>query len=81
MLTKILLAGKKYALTLATSYTLLLVIISFISLDDIEEINVDEGDKILHFIAYFILPILWFIVYVEKVKWHKLKLIFRNGKL
>lgn len=75
MLTKILLVLRRFALLISISYTILLVLVSFISLDDFAEIEVDKGDKIFHFLVYFILVVLWYIALIEKVTWSKSKQI------
>lgn len=75
MLTKILLVLRRFALLISISYTILLVLVSFISLDDFTEIEVDKGDKIFHFLVYFILVVLWYIALIEKVTWSKSKQI------
>ena len=76
MLIKTLLVLKKYALLISICYTILLVIASFISLDDIPEIDVDQGDKVFHLLVYFLLVILWYVTLIEKVNWNKGKQIF-----
>ena len=75
MLTKILLVLRHFALLISISYTILLVLVSFISLDDFAEIEVDKGDKIFHFLVYFMLVVLWYIALIEKVTWSKSKQI------
>lgn len=75
MLTKILLVLRRFALLISISYTILLVLVSFISLDDFAEIEVDKGDKIFHFLVYFMLVVLWYIALIEKVTWSKSKQI------
>lgn len=76
MLIKTLLVLKPYALLISICYTILLVIASFISLDDIPEIDVDQGDKVFHLLVYFLLVILWYVALFEKVNWNKSKQIF-----
>ena len=76
MLIKTLLVLKPYALLISICYTVLLVIASFISLDDIPEIDVDQGDKVFHLLVYFILVILWYVAIFVKVNWNKSKKIF-----
>ena len=60
MTTKPLLVGKNFALSIALIYSLLLAGASLINLDGIPKIDVEQGDKILHSIAYCVLLWLWF---------------------
>lgn len=75
MLIKILSGLKRYALLITIFYTILLIVASFISLDDLTEIKIEKGDKVFHFLVYFILVIIWYISLVEKLIWSKNKLI------
>lgn len=60
MHTKNLSAVEKLALPAAVVYTLALIVLSLITIDELPDIGTDYDDKIFHVIAYFILPILWY---------------------
>lgn len=60
MITKLLLLVKKYALTLLVTYLLTILVLSFISLGDVEIVDEDLDDKIFHAIAYFVMTMLYY---------------------
>lgn len=66
---------KKLALTAAIIYSAVLAFMSFIKLNNVPDIGVDFGDKIFHFLAYFILTFLWFSAFFYNFKLKKTKAI------
>lgn len=64
MITKHLLVVKKLLLLSAVFYTIILIVLSLININNIPDLGSDMDDKIYHVIAYFILSILW-ITYVK----------------
>lgn len=76
MLIKNLLAHKKTALLVSLIYTLLLLIVCLISLEELPEEAVKKGDKIFHFLAYSLLTWLWFNTFSNYLKLNTFKLIF-----
>ena len=53
---------KKHALILSISYSMVLLIVCLarLDLDQVRELTPTYADKIFHFLAYFVLSILWF---------------------
>ena len=70
---KILLAHKKIGFLIAITYTICLLVLSFINTDKLPEIKTDNGDKILHLLAYFLLPVFWFYALQTRVLFKKIK--------
>lgn len=68
-LIKNLLGHKKIAVSVSVLYTILLLLICLINLEGLPEKAVQEGDKILHFLAYFILTLLWYNVVSKYSDW------------
>lgn len=68
-LIKNLLGHKKIAVSVSVLYTILLLFICLINLEGLPEKAVQEGDKILHFLAYFILTLLWYNVVSKYFNW------------
>ncbi|WP_411894295.1 VanZ family protein [Winogradskyella sp. A2] len=52
---------------MAISYTIALIVLSLINIPDIPDLGSTFDDKILHFVAYFILAIIW-ITYVKPLQ-------------
>jgi len=76
MLIKNLLAHKKTALLISVIYTLLLLIVCLISLEELPNEAVKKGDKIFHFLAYSLLTWLWFNTLSKYFKHNTIKVIF-----
>lgn len=60
MITKLLLALKKWASPLVVLYVLALTFLSLVSLSDVPSLGFDFDDKIYHSLAYFILTLVLF---------------------
>ena len=75
MIIKPLLVLKKYALFIAITYSLILVIISLTSLKGLPELGVSFADKIYHFFAYALLTYLWFAVFLFRLTTKRIKAI------
>ncbi len=58
---------KNLLLVVAISYTIALIVLSLINIPDIPDLGSTFDDKILHFVAYFILAIIW-ITYVKPLQ-------------
>lgn len=76
MLIKNLLAHKKNALLISLIYTLLLLIVCLISLEELPEEAVKKGDKVFHFLAYILLTWLWFNTISKYFKLNTIVVIF-----
>lgn len=59
---------KKYAFKLAVFYTVILGALSLIKIPSITKTSISHSDKILHFIAYALLTLLWYIALSAKQK-------------
>ena len=59
--------AKKLLLLAAIAYTILLVMVSLIDLKGVPDLGSSFDDKIYHFLAYFVLAILW-ITYSKQLK-------------
>lgn len=70
---------KKYALFIAVIYTVALAFLSLIKLGELPDLGTSFADKIYHFIAYFVLPILWFNSFFNRLKFTKTKAIVCAG--
>ena len=67
---------KKYLLVLAVAYTLVLAIFSLVQLSGLSSVGFFsflKFDKVLHFLAYFVLSSLWFYVFYLKFNHNKIK--------
>ncbi|WP_223551434.1 VanZ family protein [Aestuariivivens sp. NBU2969] len=72
---------KKYALYIATAYSLGLAFLSLINLGELPKTPLDSGDKVFHFCAYFVLTLIWYNVFRLQVKLNKKQAITRAGLL
>lgn len=54
---------KKYAWVVALGYTIFLGIFSLVNLSGLPSLDVDDGDKILHVIAYALLMLFWYLTF------------------
>jgi VanZ family protein len=79
MIIKPLLVLKKHALFVAVLYTAILVSLSLIKLGKLPDLGTSFNDKIFHFFAYFVLPILWYFVFYHKYKIGITKAIIYSG--
>ena len=52
---------KKILLVLALLYTIALAVISLLNLNDIPTIELENGDKIAHAVAYSLLNFIWYL--------------------
>ncbi|MCF7559256.1 VanZ family protein [Sabulilitoribacter multivorans] len=59
---------KKFALIIAIFYSLVLAFVSLIKLNNLPDVGVSFGDKIFHFLAYFVLTFLWFNTFINTYK-------------
>lgn len=66
---------KKFALIAAISYSMALTFLSLMKLTNVPDIGVSFGDKIFHFLAYFVLAFLWFGAFVYNFNFGKRKAI------
>ncbi len=66
---------KKLALFAALIYSGVLIYASFIQTEYIPEVDVSFADKIFHFLAYFLLTLLWFVTCVYSFNFTKIKAI------
>ena len=55
------------------SYTLALLTVCLITLNNLPDIGVSYGDKIFHFFAYCLLTLLWVYTFTLKFKWPQKK--------
>ncbi|GAA4269121.1 VanZ family protein [Hyunsoonleella aestuarii] len=70
---------KKYALFISVFYTIALACLSLIELGELPDLGTSFGDKIFHFLAYFVLPLLWFNALFNRFKFTKTKAIVCAG--
>lgn len=75
MITRPLLVLKKFALSLAIIYTTFIGVASLSQWGKIPDIDVDSGDKYVHFLAYCIMFVLWFNAFFTNVIVSKIKSI------
>lgn len=66
---------KKLALFAAIGYSAALALVSLIKLTNVPDVGVDFGDKIFHFLAYFVLTFLWFGAFLYNFNFKKSKAI------
>ncbi|WP_405293816.1 VanZ family protein [Algibacter sp. Ld11] len=64
---------KKSAIVLAVLYTVALVTVCLISLEDMPKVDVSNGDKIFHFGAYAVFTVLWYGAFMFNFKLEKMK--------
>lgn len=62
----------KISLFLATSYTLLILLLSLVNLNEIQIIEINASDKLYHAVCYALLSFLW--IYFVKIKYHLINL-------
>ncbi len=67
---------KKYALTIALGFTILLATASLVRLNNMPDIGVSFGDKLFHFGAYVVMTLVWFNFFGIKKNIRKKKAIF-----
>lgn len=67
---------KKLIPIITIIYSLALVTVSLIKLNNVPDIGVSFGDKIFHFLAYFVLTLLWFYTFLYAFKFKSKKAIF-----
>lgn len=65
---KHLLVHKKIAFFVALGYTIALTAVSLVSVSGMPDFEYSNADKIYHFIAYFFLSSLWFVVLFKRYK-------------
>lgn len=68
---------KKNAYYIAVLYTLGLAFVSLISLRELPKPDIESGDKLFHFFAYFVLTLLWFNAFSSKEKWKRKQTILK----
>ena len=66
---------KKLALIAAIIYSMVLTFVSLMKLTNVPNIGVSFGDKIFHFLAYFVLAFLWFEAFIYNFSFNKRKAI------
>jgi VanZ family protein len=66
---------KRYSLFIAIIYSIALTILSLITISGIPDIGISFGDKIFHFLAYYILTLVWFYALFTKFNFKKNKAI------
>ncbi|TGV00900.1 VanZ family protein [Flavivirga rizhaonensis] len=59
---------KKLTPIITIIYSLALITVSLIKLNNVPDIGISFGDKIFHFFAYFVLTILWFYTFLYAFK-------------
>lgn len=64
---------KKLTPVVTIIYSLTLITVSLIKLNNVPDIGVSFGDKIFHFLAYFVLTLLWFYTFLYTFKFKKNK--------
>lgn len=67
--------GRNYFLYLAVTLTLVIFIGSLISVKAVNSVPVHFSDKIIHFVAYFLLALSWFFTYNVKQRLLKYYLV------
>ncbi|GAA3601865.1 VanZ family protein [Flavivirga amylovorans] len=67
---------KKLTPIITIIYSLTLAAVSLIKLNNVPDIGVSFGDKIFHFLAYFVLTTLWFYTFLYAFKFKSKKAIF-----
>jgi len=59
---------KKQSLLISLLYSVALVVISFVKINDIEEYVPSFSDKIVHFFLYCFLTLVWYNAFINKFK-------------
>lgn len=72
---------KKFALVLALIYSVALISISLVKLNNVPDIGVSFGDKVFHFLAYCLLTFLWFSAFLFNYNFKKKKAIISASML
>jgi len=72
MIIKILLVLKKQILLISLIYSIALIILSLIKIGDVSNYVPSFSDKVFHFLAYFLLTILWYYSFIYKFKKKKI---------
>ncbi|MDO5979437.1 VanZ family protein [Flavivirga spongiicola] len=67
---------KKLTPIITIIYSLALVTVSLIKLNNVPDIGISFGDKIFHFLAYFVLTLLWFYTFLYTFKFKSKKAVF-----
>lgn len=67
---------KKLLLLAAEGYTILLIVVSLINLNGVPSLGSSFDDKIYHFIAYFVLAMLWITYFKTFNKGVRLFIVF-----
>ena len=68
---------KPYAVIISVAYTLFVLGVSFIDLDDLSQLDTSRGDKIAHAGIYFLLVLVWYVAFLPKAGIHPKKYIPR----
>ncbi|WP_299364882.1 VanZ family protein [Winogradskyella sp.] len=69
---------KKLLLLVAIVYTILLVVVSLVNLRGVPSLGSSFDDKIYHFLAYFVLAVLWITFFKQKNKKFRLLVVFAS---
>lgn len=67
---------KKLTPIITTIYSLALLTVSLATLNNVPDIGISFGDKIFHFLAYFVLTLLWFYTFLYTFKLKNKRAIF-----
>ncbi|WP_083253202.1 VanZ family protein [Flavivirga aquatica] len=67
---------KKVTLIITLAYSVALSTVSLIRLNNLPDVGVSFGDKIFHFLAYCLLTLLWFSVFLLVFNLKKKKAIY-----
>ncbi len=70
---------KKLLLVASIIYTLTLLTVCLINLNNAPKIEISHGDKIFHFLTYCVLTVLWVYTFVLNFNWPKKKSILVAG--
>lgn len=68
--------AKKLGLPLAIGYSILLGALSLININDFPKVDMEQGDKIVHLVAYCFMFLVWFYAFYTSVNRNKKKSIF-----
>ena len=67
---------KKLIPVITIIYALALIIVSLIRINNVPDIGISFGDKVFHFLAYFVLTLLCFFTFLYTFKFKNKKAIF-----
>ena len=67
---------KKLIPVVTIIYSLALITVSLAKLNNVPDIGISFGDKIFHFLAYFVLTLLWFYTFLYAFKFKKKRALF-----